>query len=123
MISPSFALSSVESNPSDSSTASIDSAGGCDENEESVDIAVSMHPAPDSAAARYVAAPIPEVACVCTWIGMDGMASRRADTSSRAAPGVRIPAMSFMQMESAPRFSSALASSTYFATVCTGDTV
>ena len=102
---------------------SIDSVGGWDENEESVEIAQSKQPAPASAAARYIAAAMPLV--MCEWIstGIFGIARRSAFTSSRAAPGVRMPAMSLIASESMPIASCALASSTYFSTVCTGEVV
>ena len=38
--------------------------------------------------------------CECTWMGISGSAFTSAPTSSRAAPGVRMPAMSLMAMES-----------------------
>ena len=100
-----------------------DSTGGWEENEESVEIAQSKQPAPASAAARYIAAAMPLVMWEWIWIGIFGSAFLSAATSSRAAPGVRMPAMSLMASESIPIASCCLASSMYFATVWTGDVV
>ena len=71
-----------------------------------------MHPAPDSTAAMYIAAAMPLVMWLCTCTGTSGSAFTSAPTSSRAAPGVRMPAMSFMQSVSAPRLLSLRASFT-----------
>ena len=65
----------------------------------------------------YIAAAMPLVMCECTWIGIFGSAFLSAATSSRAAPGVRIPAMSLMASESTPIASCSLASFTYASTV------
>ena len=50
----------------------------------------------------YIEAAMPLVMCECIWIGISGIAFTSAPTSSRAAPGVRMPAMSLMQIESTP---------------------
>ena len=90
------------SKPSLSRIATIDSQGGWLENELIVEIAVSRQPAPASAAARYIAAAMPLVMWLWTWIGRSGHARTSAPTSARAAPGVRMPAMSLMARESMP---------------------
>ena len=123
LISARSERSSEQSNPTDSRMETMLSAGGCEENEDSVEMAQSTHPAPASTAARYIAAAMPLVMCECTCIGMSGIALTSAPTSSRAAPGVRMPAMSLMHSESTPIDLSSRASDTYFSTVCTGDVV
>ena len=106
------ARSSPQSKPTDSRIETTDSVGGWDENDESVEIAQSKQPAPASAAARYIAAAMPLVMCECTWIGISGRAFFSAATSSRAAPGVRMPAMSLIASESIPIAAWAFASFT-----------
>ena len=66
---------------------------------------------------------MPLVMCEWIWIGISGRAFTSAPTSSRAAPGVRMPAMSLMASESMPIASCSLASFTYASTVWTGDVV
>ena len=123
LIFVSAAVSRLVWKPSDSRITFTDSTGGCEENDESVDIAQSKHPAPASAAARYIAAAIPLVMWECIWMGIFGIAFLSAETSSRAAPGVRMPAMSLIASVSMPIASCCLASSTYFSTVWTGEVV
>ena len=90
----------------------IDSHGGCELKLDMVEIAQSTHPAPASTDARYIAAAMPLVMWLWIWIGISGSAFTSAPTSSRAAPGVRMPAMSLMASESIPIASCSLASFT-----------
>ena len=101
----------------------MDSVGGCELKLDIVEIAQSTQPAPASAAAMYIAAAMPLVMWECTWIGISGRAFTRAATSSRAAPGVRMPAISLIARESMPIASCSFASCTYFSTVWTGEVV
>ena len=78
-----------------------DSVGGWLVPSLSGERAVSMRSAPASITAWYVSCAIPLVQCVCTTIGTV-ITSFNARTSSIPRAGVKIPAMSFTQIESAP---------------------
>ena len=64
--------------------------------------APSMTDTPASIAARLEAMLLPEVSCMCRWIGTS-TASRSALTSMVAARGRSRPAMSLMQSRCVPR--------------------
>ncbi len=100
------------SKPSDSRIVFTDSHGGWLEKELIVEIAQSTQPAPASTAAMYIAAAMPLVMCEWTCTGTSGTALTSAETSSRAAPGVRMPAMSLMHSVSTPIAACSLASFT-----------
>ncbi len=81
-----------------------------------VDTQVSIAPAPASTADIYIATAIPLVMCECTWIGTFTFLTN-AEISTFAAAGVRIPAISLIQIESTPMDTCSLASVTNFSTV------
>jgi len=106
-------------NPSDSRIATRVSVGGCEENPDMVETDVSIAPAPALTAERYMATAMPLVMCECSCTGTF-TALTSALTSSVAAPGVRMPAISLMHRVSMPIETCSLAIATKLSTVCTG---
>ena len=104
------------------SEATTDSVGGCEVPSANGDMAVSRMSTPASIAAWYDMDAIPEVECEWRQTGRP-VVSLIPVIRSRAAAGMIRPAMSLMQIESAPRDASSPAISTKPATEWTGESV